>query len=273
MIDQALARTRAEQQITPAAQVSSSDDSDSDEEKEEEEEAFFRNFTYQVLEDEDIQVQMAQTEPAKRGRPPKNPIARPLVRPTDDDQTIILKRRAQEEADVPAVKNARSGGWKNVITGQPQRLDGSAIPPAPPIVGSQVPEVQMEDEEDLDDDRVDEPTPVQPRRRVKFVDSTGKERIIGDANTEPDGPKPKNVTPHNMIKKAAKENPHAVIEKFLWTVKYLVQGRELFRRGSKNVPLRRVVDDADDQITIIQYQHDNAGHSGVESTLKRVANI
>lgn len=53
----------------------------------------------------------------------------------------------------------------------------------------------MEDEEDLDDDRVNEPTPVQPRRRrVKFVDSTGKESIIGDANTEPDGPKPKNIT-------------------------------------------------------------------------------
>lgn len=66
-----------------------------------------------------------------------------------------------------------------LITGQPQRLDRTAISQAPPIVGSQVPEAQMEDEEDLDDDRVDEPTPVQLRRRVKFVDSTGKERIIG----------------------------------------------------------------------------------------------
>lgn len=119
---------------------------------------------------------------------------------------------------MPAVKNARSGGWRNAVTGQPQRLDGTAISQAPPIVGSQVPEVQMEDEEDLDDDRLDEPTPVQPRPRVKFVDSTGKERIIGNANTEPESPKLKNVTLHNMIKKAAEENPHAVIEKLLRTV-------------------------------------------------------
>lgn len=35
LVDQALARTRAEQQITPAAQVSSLDDSASDEEEEE----------------------------------------------------------------------------------------------------------------------------------------------------------------------------------------------------------------------------------------------
>lgn len=91
LIDQAMARTRAEQQITPAAQVSSLDDSDSDEE---EEDKFCRNFTYQVLEDEDIQVQAAQTEPAKRGRPPKNPVVRPLVRPTYDDQTRVLKKRA-----------------------------------------------------------------------------------------------------------------------------------------------------------------------------------
>lgn len=114
---------------------------------------------------------------------------------------------------------------------------------------------------------------MQPRRGVKFVDSTRKERIIGDASTDLEGPKPKNVTLHNMIKKAAGENPHAVRDKLLRTVKYLVQGREWFRRVNKNVPPRRVVDDADDQITTIQYQHDNAGHRGVESPFKRMVNI
>lgn len=114
-----MARTRAEQQITPAAQVSSMNDYNS---VEKEEEKFFRNFFHQLIVDEDTQVEAAQIEPAKRGRPLKNPVVKPLVRPTYDDQTRVLKKRAQEEFDVPAVKNARSGGWRNAVTGQPRRL-------------------------------------------------------------------------------------------------------------------------------------------------------
>ena len=55
-------------------------------------------------------------------------------------------------------------------------------------------------------------------------------------------------------------------------MKYLVRDGELFRRGSKNVPLRRVVDRKEDQQEIIASQHDsNGAHKRVETTYRRVA--
>ena len=48
---------------------------------------------------------------------------------------------------------------------------------------------------------------------------------------------------------------------------------ELFRRGSKSIPLRRVVDSDEDRAEIIEFQHDYSGHKGVEATYRRVANL
>jgi hypothetical protein len=55
--------------------------------------------------------------------------------------------------------------------------------------------------------------------------------------------------------------------------KFLVKDGELFRRGSKSIPLRRVVDGEADKQEIITYQHDHSGHRGVEATYRRVANL
>ena len=53
----------------------------------------------------------------------------------------------------------------------------------------------------------------------------------------------------------------------LW---FLVRDGELFRRGSKNVPMRRVVDSEEDRMEIVSSQHDGSGHKGVETTYRRV---
>ena len=56
-------------------------------------------------------------------------------------------------------------------------------------------------------------------------------------------------------------------------LRYLVRDGELFRRGGKNTPIRRVVDDLDSRKEILQYQHDLLGHKGVESTYNRVSSV
>jgi hypothetical protein len=54
-------------------------------------------------------------------------------------------------------------------------------------------------------------------------------------------------------------------------VKFLVEGQHLFRRASKNSPLRRVVDDHDLRHEILQQLHDETGHKGREGTYHRIA--
>ena len=56
-----------------------------------------------------------------------------------------------------------------------------------------------------------------------------------------------------------------------YALKFLVQDRYLFRRASKNIPLRRVVDDVDTQTSILQELHDECGHRGREGTYRKVA--
>ena len=54
-------------------------------------------------------------------------------------------------------------------------------------------------------------------------------------------------------------------------MRYKVQDKHLFRRNSRNVPLRRVVDSPEDRIRIIQQLHDETGHRGREGTYRRIA--
>ena len=53
-------------------------------------------------------------------------------------------------------------------------------------------------------------------------------------------------------------------------LKFFIQDGELFRRKSKNVPFRRVVNKPENQAEIIVYQHNLGGHRGVKGTYKRV---
>ena len=54
-------------------------------------------------------------------------------------------------------------------------------------------------------------------------------------------------------------------------LRHLVRGRHLFRRASKNVPLRRVVDGADERQDILRALHEESGHRGREGTYQRIA--
>jgi hypothetical protein len=54
-------------------------------------------------------------------------------------------------------------------------------------------------------------------------------------------------------------------------LKFAVQNRHLFRRASKNVPIRRVIDDPDDRSSILHALHEDCGHRGKEGTYRRVA--
>ena len=54
-------------------------------------------------------------------------------------------------------------------------------------------------------------------------------------------------------------------------IKFKVQDNHLFRRNSKNVPMRRVVDDPVERQTILQQLHNESGHKGREGTYRRVA--
>jgi hypothetical protein len=53
-------------------------------------------------------------------------------------------------------------------------------------------------------------------------------------------------------------------------LKYKVQNRHLFRRNSKNVSLRRVIDDSEERFRIIQQLHDENDHREREETYRRV---
>ena len=54
-------------------------------------------------------------------------------------------------------------------------------------------------------------------------------------------------------------------------MRYYVQGRKLFRRNNKNVPIRRVVDDDKERQEIMEKLHDESGHKGREGTYRRIA--
>ena len=54
-------------------------------------------------------------------------------------------------------------------------------------------------------------------------------------------------------------------------IKFKVQDNHLFRRNSKNVPMRQVVDNPVERQTILQQLHDKSGHKGREGTYRRVA--
>ncbi len=53
-------------------------------------------------------------------------------------------------------------------------------------------------------------------------------------------------------------------------IKFKVQDNHLFRRNSKNVPMRRVVDDPVERQTILQQLHDESSNKGGEGTYRRV---
>ena len=54
-------------------------------------------------------------------------------------------------------------------------------------------------------------------------------------------------------------------------LKFKVQDNLLFRRNSKNVPMRCVVDDLVERQTILQQLHNESGYKGREGTYRRVA--
>ena len=54
-------------------------------------------------------------------------------------------------------------------------------------------------------------------------------------------------------------------------LKFKIQDNHLFWRNSKNVPMRRVVDNLIERQTILQQLHDESGHKGRKGTYRRVA--
>jgi len=54
-------------------------------------------------------------------------------------------------------------------------------------------------------------------------------------------------------------------------LKYIVLDGYLFRRASKNIPLRRVMDDEADRASILRALHEDSRHRGREGTYRRVA--
>lgn len=70
-------------------------------------------------------------------------------------------------------------------------------------------------------------------------------------------PQGMNKPQFNVLKKRAKH--------------FLVEGNLLFRRASKNVPLRRVVDGPETRQAIIRNLHDETGHEGRDGTTNRIA--
>lgn len=55
------------------------------------------------------------------------------------------------------------------------------------------------------------------------------------------------------------------------TNKFTVRDGHLFRRASKNMPVRRVVDSTEQRNEIFRSLHDDAGHRGNEGTYRKVA--
>ena len=54
-------------------------------------------------------------------------------------------------------------------------------------------------------------------------------------------------------------------------LKYKVQDRHFFRRNTKNILFRRVIDDIKEQKEIMISLHDETGHRGREDTYRRIA--
>jgi len=52
---------------------------------------------------------------------------------------------------------------------------------------------------------------------------------------------------------------------------YLVQGRQLFKRASRNIPLRRVIDDIEEQEMVLKRCHEASGHRSESGTYSLVA--
>jgi hypothetical protein len=53
-------------------------------------------------------------------------------------------------------------------------------------------------------------------------------------------------------------------------LKYKVQNRHFFRRNSKNVSFKRIIDDSEERFRIIQQLHDESDHREKEETYKRI---
>jgi RNase H-like domain found in reverse transcriptase len=69
--------------------------------------------------------------------------------------------------------------------------------------------------------------------------------------------------------------PHMSRKEFrrfkLMALQFMVHEGHLFKRASKNMPLRRVVDSEEDRAKILQVAHEESGHRGREGTYRRVA--
>lgn len=56
-----------------------------------------------------------------------------------------------------------------------------------------------------------------------------------------------------------------------YALKFLVRGGHLFKRATKNVPLRRVVDSEEERENILNSCHEEQGHPGIERTYRLIA--
>ena len=56
-----------------------------------------------------------------------------------------------------------------------------------------------------------------------------------------------------------------------YALKFLVRGRHLFKRATKNIPLRRVVDSEEERESILDACHEQQGHPGLERTYRLIA--
>ena len=54
-------------------------------------------------------------------------------------------------------------------------------------------------------------------------------------------------------------------------LRYRVQDYHLYRRNSKNVPSRRVIDSDERKLEILKQLHDESGHRSREGTYRRIA--
>jgi hypothetical protein len=55
------------------------------------------------------------------------------------------------------------------------------------------------------------------------------------------------------------------------THRYVLKDRHLFRRTSKNIPMRRVVDSVIQRRRMLRNLHDKGNHRGKKDTYRRVA--
>jgi len=130
-----------------------------------------------------------------------------------------------------------------------------------------------------------------PEEREEDDGGDGEEEQIGDEEEEEKGTeeeewdpeKGKELQPGYSEESIAigrylttlKKPPHLTTKEFrkfkTKALTFMVHKGHLFKRASKNMPLRRVVDSKVDQARILKAAHEESGHRGKEGTYRRVA--